>query len=127
MLKATAVITGLLTASATAAVAQYEMPKTFNLTDKNGIFTGTATMWGNKTTYRDAKGELVGSTVIENNVVTYYTPDGKVVRSVVVTKGGTHLVHRNAEGVITGSATMEQNGDFTYRDANGNIINAPPD
>jgi hypothetical protein len=64
------------------ATAQREMPKTVEIKAPDGQIVGTATRSGNTIVYRDAKGEIAGSsTIAADGKQTHYDPHGKIVAS----------------------------------------------
>ena len=104
----------------TTATAQQSLPRTTIIKNPDGQVISTATTWGNTTVYRDANGELTGSSkVAPDGSVTYYDPNGKVTET-ATTDGNVTTVRNNA-GEITSTRTRE--GDVTViRDPAGQVV-----
>jgi YD repeat-containing protein len=100
--------------------SQQLTPWTTVIKDAEGRTVSTATTWGNITVYRNADGELTGSSKITaDGTTTYYDPNGKVTGT-ATTEGNVTTI-RNTAGEVTGTRTQE--GDATViRDAEGRII-----
>ena len=97
------------------------LPKTITLQDNDGKIIGTATAWGNRISYRDPKGEYIGTQVFEKDgTKNFYDPNGKLMTS--TTFEGKIGTIRNSEGEITGTSTIEPDGSTTFRDATGQVV-----
>jgi Tfp pilus assembly protein FimT len=71
-----------LSLTTSAAIAQRSMPVTVEIKEPGGRVVGTATRSGNMIVYRDARGEIAGSsTIAADGKQTHYDPHGKVVAS----------------------------------------------
>jgi hypothetical protein len=58
------------------------LPTTVEIKKPDGQFVGTATRWGNSIVYRDANGEIAGSSILATDgKQTHYDPHGKIVAS----------------------------------------------
>jgi hypothetical protein len=69
-----------LSLATSAATAQREMPTTVEIKAPDGQLVGTATRWRNSIVYRDANGEIAGSSIIAiDGTQTHYDPHGKVI------------------------------------------------
>jgi len=108
----------LMIALMTVVIAQTPVPRTKNLVDSRGIFTGTATEWDNRVTYRDSKGELLGVSYLEVGKITFFDPHGKVI--FVATQEGRTITYRDASGKVIETITLERDG--TLRDSVGNVV-----
>ena len=104
----------------TTAIAQSPMPQTTVIKKPDGRIIGTATLWRDTIVYRDAKGELTGSSrVAADGTETFYDPSGKVTGT--STTSGNVTTLRNSEGKITSTRTRE--GLTTIvRDGAGQIV-----
>jgi len=104
----------------TTAIAQSPMPQTTVIKGPDGRIMGTATISGDTIYYRDAKGELTGSSrVAADGTETYYDPRGKVTAT--STTSGNVTTIRNSEGEITSTRTREGSATIV-RDATGRIV-----
>ena len=99
---------------------QFTPPRTTVIKDAEGRTVSTATTWGNITVYRNADGELTGSSKITaDGTTTYYDPNGKVTGT-ATTEGNVTTI-RNAAGEVTGTRTQEGNATV-IRDAKGRLL-----
>jgi YD repeat-containing protein len=113
---------------ATTAVAQQpifspldHLPRTVIIQDPDGKTVGSATISGNITVYRDANGELTGSSKITpDGTKTFYDVNGKVTAT--NTTSGNVITNRDAAGQITGTISIEKDGTKILRDASGQIV-----
>lgn len=95
-----------ITLSLILPAAAQDIPKTVELKNASGEVVGTATFSGDgATTYRDAKGELAGSSRISNGRITFYDPSGNVVR--VITREKNTLVIHDRDGRVIGTTPLE--------------------
>jgi YD repeat-containing protein len=110
----------LLAAIATATMAQSSLPETTVIKDPAGHTISTVTTWGATSVFRNAAGELTGSSKIaDGKITTYYDPSG-VITGTATTTGNVTTMY-NAEGAITGTRTRE--GNVTViRNAAGEVI-----
>lgn len=85
----------------------YELPKTNVIKTPDGTVIGTATGSGNVVVYRNAKGELTGSSrVTADNEITYYDPHGTIVKIATISDG--KLIMRNAAGEIVETKELQR-------------------
>ena len=104
----------------TTATAQEPMPRTINIKNPDGQVIGTATVWENTTVYRDANGELTGSSkVAPDGSATYYDPNGKLTQTSTI--DGNVTTVRNNAGEITSTRTREGNVTI-IRDPAGQVV-----
>jgi len=97
------------------------LPQRAEIKDASGQVVATATTWGTQTVYRNAEGELTGSSKIADGKMTFYDPNGKITR--VVTQENRTFTHRNATGEVLFTVTLDKDGAVIYRDATGNVLN----
>jgi YD repeat-containing protein len=117
LITALALIATIATASAQGTGP---LTQTIKFHGPDGEIIGTATISRNSIYFRDAKGELTGTTVVNpDGSRTMYDPSGKVTGTATVS--GTTVTTRDANGNITGTSAME-NGKMVARDPSGNII-----
>jgi YD repeat-containing protein len=110
----------VLTMTATATAQSFALPSTVQIEGPDGQKIGTATTSGNMTVYRDAKGQLTGSsTIATDGTRTHYDPHGKITGTSTVS--GNVMTNRDAAGEITGTITTEGNAR-TIRDAAGQLV-----
>jgi YD repeat-containing protein len=113
-------IIALTLATITAAAAQSPIPRTATFFGPDGQSIGTATTTGNTTYFRDANGELIGSSTLDaNGLQTFYDPSGKITST--ATKSGNVMTRRDADGKVIGTTTLEDDGTATVRDAEGKV------
>ena len=85
----------------------------------NGVLAGTATTDNGVTTYRDAAGTIIGSSIRNGTQITYRTVNGHTLGTTWQLDANT--TYKDAQGRIAGTAIRDGN-QITYRDHNSRIL-----